>query len=476
MTTNPKIDSDSGATRIFISFSIVLFVILSGVFIVASFPRFSFELVLGVVVFGIALIFQTIVTFRSNKSSLGEVSVFIFTLIFLWLAPIIQLTELKFNLVNTSKFAEKIFLETNSICAIFSVFFTLGIMKFHPTPQKHVVEIGIKSNYKHINTARLAIIATLLALSSILLSGLIAGGDGTITPIGLFFKKFLFFIPCAAFLGILRANTLNQEANYKNYIYLAILFIGLLITQNPYIEKRNSLGPIYLAVIFIGTGHALRTRIRETGILLIALLIFFPLAALYTHFKSGPGFTFDTNILALISDHFLSTHYDAWANIYSSVELVNIRGVQYGKQITGSLLFFVPSQFWIDKPLATGILLGDFLKENHTMWFSNLSAPLIAEGFIDFHIFGVILYAVILAKSICSMSHIEKNTNSPFIQALMIYGALFLVFLLRGSLMIAFAYGFGGVLAFLATNLIGMRRRSFKTHSGHSEAAYAKTS
>ena len=61
-----------------------------------------------------------------------------------------------------------------------------------------------------------------------------------------------------------------------------------------------------------------------------------------------------------------------------------MHGMQWGRQLLGALLFFVPSAVWSGKPLASGIFIANYLIANYSMWFTNLSAPLIAEGYLDF--------------------------------------------------------------------------------------------
>lgn len=449
-TTAQRIETINILTIVLISTAIVL----SGTYLVTTFARFSFELLLGTLIFGLALIIQTITTFRTSESSLSQASIFVFTFIFLWIAPIIQLTELRFTLVNTSRFDEYLFLATNSLCALFSVVFTIYSSRLHNATFARSTAQRITTPYTNIKIGRLVAISTVLALTSLLFINILLPGDAAITPLGLFLRKFLFFIPCTAFLTVLstRVTTIERPIHYLPYVL--ILFVLLVLTQNPLTEKRNSLGPIYLSVIFIFTGKTLTNRVQQLAVLMIALLIFFPLSSVYTHIRNSAGFSFETNYVQIISDHFLSTHYDAWANIYAAVELVQYRGLQYGQQLLGSLLFFVPSQMWPDKPVATGILLADFLAKNHMMWFTNLSGPLIAEAIVDFHWLGVIIYAMILAKFASLLDRFALDSHDPFVYALATYWSIFLIFLLRGSLMIAFAYGLGATAAFFAARFM----------------------
>ena len=429
-------------------------IIASGTYLLAIFPKNSLELTLGVCVFGLVLITQTILTLRNNSSSLGQASIFVFTYVFLWIAPIIQFTQLKNTLVNTTRYDEGLFLATNTVCAAFSAFFVIGTLLFKKRNTKIYQNIEMQSNHldKPRNIGITVLISVFIALFSMIFSGLLFQGDGAFTPQGLLIRKYLFFIPSAAFLSIFFLYRADQIHGKKVLFYMFVLFACLLLTQNPGTEKRNALGPVYLAVVYIGLGAAIRNRSREILLLIVALLILFPITSIYTHARGGPGLSFDTDFYALIADHFVATHYDAWANIYATIEYTQDKGLQFGRQIAGSLLFFVPSHTWTDKPLATGILLGNYLSQNHMMWFNNLSAPLISEAFIDFHIFGVVCYALILSKVVTLIDDVLSKRSSAYFSALAIYWCFFLIFLLRGSLMIAIAYGLGATAAFLTVH------------------------
>ncbi|MEU2155839.1 hypothetical protein ABZ532_12635 [Streptomyces sp. NPDC019396] len=56
------------------------------------------------------------------------------------------------------------------------------------------------------------------------------------------------------------------------------------------------------------------------------------------------------------------------------------RGHTYGRQLTGAALFAVPRSVWADKPMDTGVLVGEWMGATNT----NLSSPVWAELWIDF--------------------------------------------------------------------------------------------
>ena len=139
-------------------------------------------------------------------------------------------------------------------------------------------------------------------------------------------------------------------------------------------------------------------------------------------------------------------HYDAWSELLATVKYVQVYGLTYGKQLLGVLFFFVPRSIWPDKPVGSGHLVAqNLLMTQYDMWFTNLSNPLPSEGYINFGIIGVALFAIILGKVSRVMDiYQSKNDIRKYIS---IYISLNMTFMLRGDLMSSFAYLIGSLLA-----------------------------
>ncbi|MDB1087817.1 hypothetical protein PJ985_09600 [Streptomyces sp. ACA25] len=60
-------------------------------------------------------------------------------------------------------------------------------------------------------------------------------------------------------------------------------------------------------------------------------------------------------------------------------------GHSYGRQLSGSVLFFVPRAIWPEKPLDSGVRVGEWMGMTNT----NLSSPLWAELWLDFGPLGM---------------------------------------------------------------------------------------
>jgi hypothetical protein len=279
------------------------------------------------------------------------------------------------------------------------------------------------------------------------------------SPVTLVVNRFLLFVPSATFLILLNETIRSpRKLLFSRICAIALLLVLVFVTENPYTEKRNALGPLYLGMVLIAFQDWFASRTRRMLLLVGSMVIGFPAISVFTHnHKQTLGTLSMSEVANRIQEHYFSINYDSWANVYTSVEIVKVHGLQWGKQLLGSVLFFVPSSIWTTKPLATGIFLGNYLIANYSMWFNNLSAPLAAEGYLDFGYVGVIAYASATAALVTFINKLALREHRLALP-MAIYASLFLMFLLRGSLMIAMGFASAAFLSFcLASAMLSMR-------------------
>lgn len=416
----------------------------------------SVDVGLSFLVLGLALSGHGWLAVRGHANSAADASVFVFGLMFLLVAPMVQVLVLGTKLVNTTYARADLVIQTNLACALFVAAYLLGRAALsRPAPARHAASdrapgAPLAPGLSVFALAALLALCAFITLVSLPFIGASAADQG-LTPVLLAFRKFLFFVPTAVFLIVLAQMRNGQtERSFMHLLLMLALLALVLATQNPATEKRNGLGPVYLAALFLLFRPLLLRKGVQVAWLVGVLLLLFPLAAVLT---VVPWSRLDEVKWSwdLLADHFLNTHYDAWANIYSAIEITGRNGYSLGRQLAGALLFYVPSQWWPGKPLATGIEIGHFLMTYYTMWFTNLSAPLVAEGFIDFGYIGVAAYALALAALVRAIEAWAAPARGAFAHAIAAYLAFFIVFLLRGSLIVAVAYGFGALAAFFVS-------------------------
>ena len=264
-------------------------------------------------------------------------------------------------------------------------------------------------------------------------------------------NRFLLFLPSATLLILLNETVRSgRKLLFSRGCVLLLLFILVLVTENAFTEKRNALGPIYIALLLVGLHKWFAAGYRRLLLLVGSMVVLFPAIAIFTHNRNQAVSSVSLQqVTDQIADHYFSINYDSWANIYTAVEIVRVHGMQWGHQLLGSLLFFVPSSVWSGKPLATGIFLADYLIRTYSMWFTNLSAPLVAEGYLDFGPGGVVAYAAAMAWFVVFLNRMAETGARWIALPMAVYTSVFLMIVLRGSLMIALGFAAGALLSFL---------------------------
>jgi hypothetical protein len=85
-----------------------------------------------------------------------------------------------------------------------------------------------------------------------------------------------------------------------------------------------------------------------------------------------------------------SSDVDALGMLTLCVKWTELHGHRWGLQTLGALLFWFPRQLWPDKPIGTGTMVTEGLGFE----FTNLSPPIVAQGYVDIGFVGVALMSV----------------------------------------------------------------------------------
>jgi hypothetical protein len=449
-----------------------LVIVLTEVLFLQYFAAIGIEFILSSALMTFAILVQLRFGIREQAASPADLTVFIFDWLFLDFSPKIQLLNAPQQLVNTSSVSIGMVATTNLVCAIFILTFTAVyyFLSARPAPAA-----PMKSRDEPLRAIRSGAIGISIFVC-ILVVGLAApyayhhAADpaSTSSPGALVLSRVLLFLPSATLLILLNETVRSgRKLTFSRVCVLGLLVLLVLITENPYTEKRNALGPIYMGVLLISYQRWFSAGGRRLWLLLFGMAIVFPVISLFTVHDKTVSFTDISmkDLLAELQAHYVSVNYDSWANVYTSIEIVKTHALQWGHQVLGSLLFFVPSALWTTKPLATGIFLANYLIANYSMWFTNLSAPLVAEGYLDFGYVGVVGYAALLAVILVRLNRFAARMDSWSAFPIGVYYAVFLMIILRGSLMIALAFTVAAFVSFrlasamLSVNIMLARRR-----------------
>lgn len=424
-------------------------------------------LLLSTLMLTVTVLFHWCLHTREREPSLADAGVLLFEMLFLVVAPVVQRAYFEWEMVNTATLTESLAVSTNLLCMLFIMVY-VGTRYFLTRRDRHLHRARLARPAAGARPTRLTVprafvlvgIAAVAAGLSWQSIDLRAQSEVIeVTPQYLLVQKYLCFMPVPMLLMLVNVKG-RKLLRQPFWLLVALVLLGcVFISQNPLIEKRNAIGPVYLSLLLMLVPWFSRTPRRQASTLLLLTGVFFPLLSVFTHADMSAWHPSEILDPWLYFSHFLDLHYDAWANISTVLEMVNRDGLDYGRQLLGSLLFFVPHTIWETKPHATGIDIGQFLMAYYKLDFDNLSAPLIAEAYIDFFVFGVIAYAVALALIVRQLDRLCHGDGAVARPA-GIYFSIYLIFALRGALMIAVAYGSGAAMAFFTIGwFVGSRRR-----------------
>lgn len=225
----------------------------------------------------------------------------------------------------------------------------------------------------------------------------------------------------------------------KLNIWSIILLIIIILLNFPTSTTRFWMGAILIG-LFLLIFYKLVNKGRVYDILILVIFtIIFPMLFVFK-FHDINYFLENGIELESITESFNSVDYDAYSMIYRSIEYVDTNGIIYGKQVVGSVLFLIPRSIWPTKPYPTGELIASSQGQNYT----NVSCPFVSEGYVNFGVFGVVIFQAILSLICSKLDKIYWTRNDKSIYLKILYPFLmgFLIYFLRGALHPAVVYLF----------------------------------
>lgn len=403
-----------------------------------------------------------------NKHSISmELVYWIFMFFFMYFAPLIQY---RLNIFPwNGAITKNEILYANLIILLFNLCFAIGSflaqkIKIIGIPNFGVsrwlsAEFELQNKSKIIFTI-LVCLLTIYSLSQTGLQGIIASRadatqafySGQNSSIELIVES---VVP--AFITYIVADAAQGVANRKEKgIRFLLLFCCLLICFFPTTIPRYKAATIY-GVVFLTLFPWFSKGSRFFWIFITGLFFIFPL------FKGFRYVISNESIQQIFNMGFFESYtegdYDAYRMLVSSIRYVSVEGSTLGHQLLGVILFFVPRSVWLSKPIGSGATL--ITNEFGNNVFSNVSCPYIAEGFINFGIFGVILFAMLLGVFISKIDKkywddCEENKKrglfSPYL-----FLVFMLFFVMRGDLLSGFAYACGFVVTGLILSIFSKR-------------------
>jgi len=440
------------------------------VFVAFILALFNLPLLAGMSFFMLSVLVFMFYFFTIRSFSITNASILIFYIFFFLIAPVMQITMRGTDiLLSTVPYEDTAIFKGNMILFLFLLVYMLWRLFLDRGTHfpKYLPKDRVLDALSGQDPIKLIFISVLIfiALFSYNLSSVTAllmeklGEESSVSQMAsLVLRKTIMVMP----LIFLIFSFVRKNIPFRYGVIFLACFI-VLFFKNPVVEHRNGFGLVYLVAFWAILANIFWSGERLVGLFSIVFGVAFPLAqAAAPHRFISEQFNF--------SDLFLTTYnsvnFDAWSNVIAGFSYVNDLGYTFGEQLMSSLFFWVPRSIWESKGVATGQMVGEYLIDHHNHWMTNISWPLMAEGYIDFSFFGVIGYAVALAFL---ANRIDRAVvyAGPSVFFASVYAAFSFIFLLRGPLLSSLAYTIGGIIGIFIMVLLTRNSRSIRSRYTH---------
>ncbi len=248
-------------------------------------------------------------------------------------------------------------------------------------------------------------------------------GNGGSLATGAIVNAVLLVLPFAtAFLWLVIRRTQRLTVSDRG-LMTAVLIMNCVV-NNPIVQSRFWVATVYLALLAALLGSVNFARFA-VPVSLAFLVIVFPFSDVFRHEGGDKTLKIQDPIFQLAA----KGDFDAFPQLTAAQALVERQGASNGRQLLSAAFFFVPRSAWAGKSVDTGTLLG----EDNQLGNTNLSAPLWAEGYIDFGIPGVIAYLFLLGLA---LRRVDRRAASRHLgPAFSVLLGVYCFVLLRGSLL-----------------------------------------
>lgn len=239
--------------------------------------------------------------------------------------------------------------------------------------------------------------------------------------------------------------------NVKRLDIFSIIFLAIgLLANFPTGFARYNAAALYIPFTLV-VFPFFRKGARFNILMIFGLLIVFPFLDNFRYVNDG-----DISGLKLSYNMFEEGHFDTYSSL---MRVMKFDIVTYGRQLLGIIFVWVPRSLWSNKPIGSGAFISERLDLN----LDNISMNFFAEGYINFGFFGILLFVLFLSYFCAKLDSIYSAYsraggfyNKHFEVFYFIFTG-FLIFILRGDLLSAFAYVCGYSVSFYIVYKIIMR-------------------
>lgn len=365
---------------------------------------------------------------------------FSFVLIFFAIAPMEQYTN-NYNAWNHISITDDDFLRSNllilaSCLLVLLAYFLLSRGK--KSSFKSNITISV-SNQAFLILLLLDLIIFVYTLAS---GGLITFSSSSSDTILSSIQKIVRFFPVASLMIMLY----SKKGTPLRLFYILSNSVIVLVLYFPFFGSvsRFLLFGTYIIILckFIAN---LRIKSILPLALLFGFIIIFPA---FNFFKTHTlyeisSFSFD------MESPFCTVDFDAYQMFIEATHFTSANGLNYGRNILSSILFFIPRSIWSSKSLPSGEMISSF----YGAWFTNLSCPYAGEFYLAFGIIGIIFGSLLLGVIVYLSERLffGPNVFNKCISSIFIG---MMIYLLRGSMLPTVAYTAALIISFLICYIV----------------------
>lgn len=247
----------------------------------------------------------------------------------------------------------------------------------------------------------------------------------------------------------------RRELILLDWLLLAALVVVNIVVNNPVSNSRYWTLAVLFGLILPLIGH--RKSLFNLAILggVFAAIFLFPLSDIYRRTAGTAGTPVVESVWEMIS----TKDYDQYTMLANTIGYTAEVGFAWGYQMLGALLFWIPRVIWPNKPMDSGVAVGEWMNSVNL----NLSSSLWGEAWINFGVIGVV--ALFMGFGL-----VARRLDGAFRDGTLVPGAAgylgisifagYMFILLRGSLLQAMGRLAILVLAtlFLTTTIEHVRR------------------
>jgi hypothetical protein len=253
-----------------------------------------------------------------------------------------------------------------------------------------------------------------------------------------------------SWVWIAQRRRLGNSVGIGTYAMFMLVLSVTVLTCNPINGSRYLFASFGLAVLFAKTRWRPRFGAGSVVALVAALIWLYPVLSELRESRHEPLLA-DIGTAAIAERMTTNYDFDGFRSIVDGVTYVQDKGVAWGRQFVGVLMFWYPRQYWPDKPEPTGVMVSRQVGYS----FTNISAPLWEDAYVDWGMSGVLIMLFLYGWGSASLDawhetrpHETRPTDTSLGVILIPYLAGYQFFTLRGDLWGAVSYLVPALLLF----------------------------